>query len=112
MSAVHLTRSLVLEGPVKTADGAGGHTIVWTPLGLLWAEVRPGTGREVAAAGATLSRVPYRITVRAAPFGAPSRPDPGQRFRDGDRIFAITAVAPHRSAARYLTCQVLVEVAP
>ena len=111
MSAPQLNRSLVLEGPTKIADGAGGYTRVWEPLGVVWAELNAGTGREVGAAATTVSRVPYRITVRAAPYGAPSRPSAGQRFRDGTRIFNINAVAEKGVHAQFLTCHVDEEVA-
>lgn len=112
MTAPKLNRSLVLEGPVKMADGAGGYTRNWEPLGVLWAELKAGTGREQAASAATLSRVPYRITVRAAPYGAPSRPVAGQRFRDGTRVFEIYAVAEKGVQAAYLTCHAQEELAP
>lgn len=112
MSAPQLNRSLMLEGPVKLADGAGGYTRDWEPLGVLWAEVKAGSGREKAEIAATLSRVPYRITVRAAPYGAPSRPVAGQRFRDGARVFGIYAVAEKGAQAAYLTCHAQEEVAP
>lgn len=112
MSAPQLNRSLVLEGPVKLADGAGGYTHAWEPLGVLWAELKAGAGREKAQSAATLSRVPYRITVRAAPYGAPSRPVAGQRFRDGARVFEIYAVAEKGVQAAYLTCHTQEELAP
>ncbi len=112
MTAPQLNRSLVLEAPVKLADGAGGYTRDWEALGVLWAEVKAGSGREKAESAATLSRVPYRITVRAAPYGAPSRPVAGQRFRDGRRIFEIYAVAEKDVQAAYLTCHAQEEVAP
>ena len=102
--APHLTRPLVLEGRVQTADGAGGFTSVWQALGTLWAEVSPGTGRDVAGEEVTLAAVPYRITVRGAPQGAPSRPLPGQRFRDGGRLFAIVAVTEAVPSGQFLTC--------
>lgn len=112
MKAPQLNRSLVLEGPVKIADGAGGYTRDWEPLGVLWAQMKAGTGREQAGSAATLSRVPYRITVRAAPNGAPSRPVAGQRFRDGTRVFQILAVAENGVNAAYLTCHADEELAP
>ena len=112
MSAPQLNRSLVLEAPLKVADGAGGYTRDWEPLGVLWAQVKAGSGREKAETAATLSRVPYRITVRAAPYGAPSRPVAGQRFREGSRIFEIYAVAEAGVQAAYLTCHAQEEVAP
>ncbi|TYB82884.1 head-tail adaptor protein [Maritimibacter fusiformis] len=99
-----LSRRLVLEAPERTPDGAGGFTTTWTQLGTLWAEVKPGTGRERAVEFATVAQIPYRITLRAAPEGAPSRPRPEQRFRSGTRIFRILAVTEPDPGARYLTC--------
>ncbi len=99
-----LSRRLVLEAPERVADGAGGFTTTWVVLGTLWAEVKPGTGRERAAELMTVAQIPYRITVRAAPEGAPSRPGPEQRFRAGSRIFRILAVTEADPEARFLTC--------
>lgn len=104
MTAPHLNRPLVLEAPLRAGDGAGGYIRDWQVRGVLWAEIKASTGRETADFAATVSRVRYRITVRAAPHGAASRPVAGQRFRDGDRLFQITAVAERDSDARYLTC--------
>ena len=102
MSA-RLNRLLTLEEEVRAADGAGGFTTQWTTKGTLWAEVRPGTGREQGADFLTYATVPYRITVRAAPHGAPSCPVAGQRLREGARIFRVLAVAD-TEAGLFLTC--------
>lgn len=99
-----LNRRLVLEAPERVADGAGGFAVSWVARGTLWAELRPGPGRARGAEGLTLASVPYRITVRAAPQDAPSRPRPEQRFRLGARIFRIVAVTEADAGARYLTC--------
>jgi head-tail adaptor len=99
-----LSRRLVLEEVIGTSDGAGGIVRTWSTMGVLWAQVRAGSGREKAADFVTLSSMSYRITVRAAPPGAPSRPKPEQRFRDGARIFRILAVGEAGSDGRYLTC--------
>jgi head-tail adaptor len=104
MSVPHLSRALVLEAVQRVADGAGGFSESWVVLGNLWAEVLPGSGRDVAGEEVTLTSVPYRITVRGAPFGAPSRPVAGQRFRDGARVFSILAVTEQDAEARFLTC--------
>lgn len=106
-----LNRPLVLEERVRTPDGAGGFSESWTVLGTLWAELRAGSGSERAQDFATVSQAKYRITVRAAPNGAPSRPKADQRFRDGDRIFTILAVAEADTGARFLTCHAVEEVA-
>lgn len=94
MKLPELNRALTLEGPVTMPDGAGGYVKSWAVLGTLWAEVLPGTGRDTAGEDVTLSTVPYRITVRAAPFSAPSRPVPEQRLREpSDLAAAIRSVA-------------------
>lgn len=105
MSTHRLTRRLTLEEPEMVADGAGGFTRIWRPLGQLWAEVRARSGRETAAGGlTTAAEVSYKITVRAAPVGSPERPRPEQRFREGSRVFQIIAVAESDAGQRYLTC--------
>lgn len=102
MSAPRLNRPLVLETSVRVADGAGGFAESWAALGQVWAELRPGSGREAGGEEVTLTQVPYRITVRAAPQGNERRPRAGQRFRDGARVFSILAVTERDDL--YLTC--------
>ena len=104
MNAPRLNRKLILEEAQRVPDGAGGYALTWVALGTLWARIEPGTGRERAGEFVTLSQVPYRITVRAAVQGAPSRPRPEQRLRDGARIFRITAVTEEDPEGHYLTC--------
>ncbi|MDF0600941.1 head-tail adaptor protein [Psychromarinibacter sp. C21-152] len=99
-----LSRRLVLEEAVRTPDGAGGYTTVWTPLGELWAEVDGRRGRADEAGALSLAKVVYRITVRGAPVGSPRRPVAGQRLRDGNRRFAVMAVTEYDMRARYLMC--------
>lgn len=104
MKVPRLNRHLVLEAPERLSDGAGGFVEGWVPLGMLWGEVTPRTGRETAQIGAPVSRVSFRIVVRGAVVGAPDRPMPEHRFRDGTRVFAIEAVTEHDSEGRYLVC--------
>jgi len=111
MTVPHLNRRLVLEAPVRTPDGAGGFSESWAVLGEVWAEVNARTGRERAVAGGPVSAVGYRIVVRAAPVDAASRPLPEQRFREGERLFVIQAVADGDPTGRYLTCFADEEVA-
>ena len=99
-----LNRKLVLEAATQVPDGAGGFSEVWNALGTLWAEITAGTGREVNAGGLSVSSVPCKIKVRAAPIDSPSRPVAGQRFVDGARVFRVLAVAEADKEARYLTC--------
>lgn len=104
MKAPHLNRALELQSAARVPDGAGGFTLTWTTLATLWAEVLPGSGRDPAGEELTLTSVPYRITVRAAPVGAVNRPKPEQRLREGSRIFTILAVTERDPAGHYLTC--------
>ncbi len=106
MSQSHpeLRRRLVLETLDRIPDGSGGFVETWTALGTLWAEVKAGTGRETESDFVTLSYVPYRITVRAAPPGDTRRPRADQRFREGPRVFRILAVADSDTRGRFLNC--------
>lgn len=104
MSGPILNRKLHLDEAQMTPDGAGGFDRTWVELGVLWAEIKPGTGRERGAEHLTVSTIPLRVTVRAAPHGAPSRPKPEQRFRAGNRLFRILAVTESDHTAQFLTC--------
>lgn len=95
---------MVLETPIRTQDGAGGHVTTWAAKGSLFAEVMPGTGRQVSDEIAALSRLTCRIVVRAAAIGASSRPVPGDRLREGAVTYRIEAVAAYDRGAHYLTC--------
>jgi head-tail adaptor len=99
-----LDRQMVLEAPVKSADGAGGYAVTWTALGTLWAAVAPGAGRAAEADLVGTAQVPLRIVVRAVPPGQAARPAAGQRLVEGGRRFPILAVAEADAAGRYLTC--------
>ncbi|MFB9149629.1 head-tail adaptor protein [Roseovarius ramblicola] len=98
-----LNRPLVLEVPERVPDGAGGFAQAWAVRGTLWAALDVRTGRDAGGEALRLGRAGYRITVRAAPQGAPSRPNPGQRLRDGVRLFHILAVTESDAGAGYLT---------
>ena len=54
--------------------------------------------------------MPLRITVRAAAVGDARRPKPGQRFREGGRLFRILAVSERDTGGRYLACMAREEV--
>jgi hypothetical protein len=94
--APQLRRRLLLEDPQRLSDGAGGAQ----------------TGRTAGQEGGSLSLQRYKITLRATPQGSLSRPRPGQRFRQGQRLFRIEAVSEADPGGRYLNCQCIEEVAP
>ena len=104
MRLPRLTRPMVLETPVRTPDAAGGHATIWTVKGSLFAEVMPGTGRQVSDEIAALSRLTCRIVLRASAVGEASRPVPGDRLREGAITYRIEAVAAYDRGAHYLTC--------
>ena len=99
-----LARRLTLEAPVLAPDGAGGFARGWSALGTLFAEVERGAARVTAQPGGGESRRSLRITVRGAAPGAPSRPQPGQRFREGARLYPISAVSEADAQGRFLLC--------
>ena len=104
MSRPKLNRHLKLESLAQTPDGSGGYSQNWVEMGVHWAEIKPGSGRETSGAAVSVSRVAYRITIRAAPVSSDARPKAGQRFRGQGRVYAITAVTQSVAGERYLTC--------
>jgi head-tail adaptor len=104
MKGVRLTRPLILESASRAGDGAGGYSEVWQALGTVWADLRPGTGREGDAMGAAVAVQPVRIVVRGLPQGHAMRPRAGMRFRDGERLFRLLAVTEADGSGRYLIC--------
>jgi head-tail adaptor len=104
MAVPTLNRKMVLEAAQRVPDGAGGFTLRWQPLGLLWAHVGLRSGREMGLKGTAASVTSYRITVRGAPLSSDERPRPDQRLRDGERVFQINAVAEADPRGHYLVC--------
>jgi head-tail adaptor len=104
MTPVNLSREIALEERRTVPDGLGGYSEAWTGVGLLWAEIVAGAGRDMPGEEITLSSVPYRITVRGAPIGSAARPRPDQRFRDGPRAYRIVAVTERDRYGHYLLC--------
>ena len=99
---VRLLRRLVLETAETVADGSGGFAVTWIPQGTLWADVTARAGHEEFAGAAVRPRVRYRIVVRGAPIGAPSRPRTDQRLREGARVFDILTVTEQDAHGRHL----------
>ncbi|KAA2317412.1 head-tail adaptor protein [Pseudooceanicola sediminis] len=105
-----LNRQLVLERSVRSANGSGGYVTTWSELGTLWAEVLPGASSSTRLGGLTVHRQTLKISVRGVAIGRPSRPLPGQRFRDGARIYEIEAVTERDAEGRFLVCTAREEV--
>lgn len=105
-------RKLVLEARDSVADGAGGSTGQWSARGTHWGEVRLRSGRLERGEAGARSRVSYVVRIRAVGPDQPSRPLPGQRFRDANRLFLIRSVADARPGPGYLDCLCDEEVLP
>jgi len=91
---------LLLEAPVRTGDGGGGATVVWTVVAELWGALRPVAGAESIAAEAVTGSIRYEVVVRWYDGIAPA-----MRFRLGTRLLQITAVlddGPRRERLRCL----------
>ncbi|MDB6178029.1 head-tail adaptor protein [Paracoccus sp. Z330] len=101
---------LELEDQQRDSDGLGGHVVTWRRLGALFGEMDSGSGRRRSAQVGAESVVSWRIIVRAARLGDPRRPRAGQRFRMGQRVFHIDAVAERDGAGHWLTCFATEEV--
>ena len=102
--------ALTLQTPIRVPDGAGGSTMSWQSRGVIHACLEAMTGRERVEGAVGVSRVPYRITIPAAPPGAPSRPGPRDRFLHGNRVFDIITVSEADDTARFLECRAIEEV--
>lgn len=101
-----LDRKFDLQESVATSDGAGGFTQVWNSLGTIWGDVLTASGREREIGERSVTTSTYRVVVRSAPHGAPSRPTAKQRFVEGTRIFNIHAVSEANDTNQYLVCWV------
>ncbi|MFC3118295.1 head-tail adaptor protein [Jhaorihella thermophila] len=89
---------------MRAPDGAGA----FPKHGRRWARSGPRSRRARAGNGARRGCrcPPWSIGSSCAPrpWGASMRPEAGQRFRDGARIFAIRAVAERDPDGRFLIC--------
>lgn len=103
MNAPRLTVPLELESPEQVRDGMGGYWIEWRLLGRHYAQLTAGSGGEGLAEVGPRSAVSWRIVTRGFPDGDPRRPRPEQRFRMGNRLFLIEAVAERDAFGRFLT---------
>lgn len=106
-----MNRRLVLEAPERQADGAGGFATTWAERGVLWGALRHRAGQERPGPAGAMARNPMVILVRAAPVGAPERPEPGQRLREGTRLYAVLAVTEADAGGRVLNITAEEEIA-
>ena len=53
-----------LQGPTRTADGAGGYTEAFTTKAQLYADIRPQNALESYRQGQLQEKVTHKITIR------------------------------------------------
>jgi SPP1 family predicted phage head-tail adaptor len=94
-----LRHRIVLEAPVRAADGGGGATVTWTTVAELWAAIEPIAGSESVLGEGIAGRVSHEIVVRHQ-----SGIEPAMRFRQGERLFEIKAVLDVDERRRMLRC--------
>ena len=94
-----LRHFLTIEAPQETADGAGGVTVAWTPIGAAWAGIAPLNAGEALARDREVAVRRWRITLRY-------RDDvtPACRFLYEGRRFAIDSVVDRDGRKRFLAC--------
>lgn len=107
-----LGRLVTLEEFVAAPDGGGGSVGAWRALGRFWARLDPVSPGALRVGEAEQPTLTHRATVRWRPDGAPSRPRPGQRLREGVRVFAVEGVAEIDAGRRWLACWLREEVRP
>lgn len=94
-----LRHEICLEQQVRTPTGGGGATLGWRNLGLLWADIRPLSGRETVIADRIVSRVDHEIWIRHR-----AGTTAAMRFRQDVRLFDILAVLPSGSRGQWMRC--------
>lgn len=94
-----MRRRLVLEAPVETPDGLGGTQQRFRRIAALWAQLEWLAGAERWREGRPEQVGTHRITLRWR-HGL----DASQRFRDGDRLYAIRALGDPDGSRRRLIC--------
>ena len=102
MSGARLTRRLERLEAVRVPDGAGGFDRVWERRAGLWAEVAVRSGGARVTELGVAPRLRLRITVQDVPPGHAARPAPGDRLREGVRLYEVEAV--HEAAPGRLAC--------
>ena len=88
---------LMLEGPMESADGAGGVTRGYDAVATLWAEVTPVSATRAIEAERAGARVTHRIQIRFS-----NDITTRHRFRDGARIFRIVSLRDRDGRGRFL----------
>lgn len=100
MKAGALDQRIVIERLIEGFDELGQPINQWLPIVTTWAHVEPLTGREYIAAGALLSEVTARISLRYRPGITAA-----DRVIHNGKVYGVEAVADVHSSRRELQLQ-------
>ena len=100
MDAGKLRTRLVLEAPVRTPDGAGGHEVEWQTVAEFFAHVEPARASTTVVGDATRQQLTHRVTLRHREDVHPSM----RLLRNGQHVMRIDTVRDLDGTGRYLVC--------
>ncbi|SCZ24195.1 head-tail adaptor [Afifella marina DSM 2698] len=100
-----LSQRMVWERPVTAPDGLGGETTTYLPIGHVWADLRPGTARDVALGEGRVGEVTHEIFVRRE-VGLAA----GDRLRLGARVFLCVICHDPDASGRFTRAEAVEEV--
>jgi len=92
-----MRRRVTIQSPQKTEDGMGGHTISWSDVAEVWAEIEPLRGTEYFYAHQIKNEVSHRVRIR---FRSDITEE--MRIKLGDRVFNIESILDIEEAHRFL----------
>jgi SPP1 family predicted phage head-tail adaptor len=80
---------VTIQKQIKTEDGYGGTAVAWQDLAIVWAIIKPYSGREVFYSEQKQSRVTHKITVRYNALFADTKVTGSYRILYGDRVLNV-----------------------
>lgn len=97
-----LRHRITIQTKTRTKTDTGGYEETWSDLASCWAEVVPGSGREMLSADQKSHRVTHRITIRAR-----SDVRPFMRVSFDNRLMDILGVVELEERGRWtqLSCE-------
>ncbi len=98
-----MNKRIQLQEKIKTPDGRGGSKSSWSPVATVWAEFRKPNLDTMEQAGAIVSRMTQKISIR---YRADVRKD--WQVVYGNRIFDVLHTYDYGKEATILVCQEVV----
>lgn len=96
-----LRRRVTIERPERTSDGAGGSTIAWQEVAVVWAAIWSRSADENFTLDRVAGTATHDVWIR---YRAGIRPD--MRIRFGSRIFDILGAIDVEDRGAWLKCTV------